>query len=140
MAVDGICGFGGTDWREKKMKHHMARRVVAAALLPLVGVSCALFTSLAIVLALLVTLTTAPVVMPFAAIDFFRGLIGWVLDAKPQYKCFSWEQEMLFALQKPFIFLFQWEKLRQLMRSEAALLSGLWGWLLAESVGRSDKA
>ena len=31
MAVDGIRGFGGTDRREKKMKHHMARRVVAAA-------------------------------------------------------------------------------------------------------------
>lgn len=122
------------------MKHHMARHVVAAALLPLVGVSCALFTLLAIVLASLVTLITAPVMMPFAVFDFFWCLTGWVLDTKPQYKCFSWEEEMRFALQRPFIILFQWEKLRQLMRSEAALLSGLWGVTFGRKRLRSDKA
>lgn len=110
-------------------KPGVARRVVAAVLLPFMAVLYAVLgVTVALALALAITLVIAPLMLPFALIEFLSALIKWCIDAEHEFAGvgigYGWE--MKWALRAPFNMFEQWNWFWKLTLRGAKTLAALW--------------
>ena len=113
--------------RNKNQK--TAKRVVAAALLPFVAVMYAVLgVTVALALALAITLVTASLMLPFALIEFLLDLVKWCIDAEHEFAGvgIGWGWEMKWTLLAPFNIIEQWNWFWKLTLRGAKTLAELW--------------